>query len=207
MTFKIKNVLSIRQNCKSMVIRQYFKLRYPHITFPLKIIFNGLPFFRFSNGSIVVLGESLIFTSNPNINPVGLSKRCSIYVGDGARLYIGYNSGFSGVSIFCKKNIYIGCNVNVGGNCWILDTDFHPIDFNSRRLGDYSKTKSEDIFIGNDVFIGANSMILKGVRIGDRSVIGAGSVVTKNVPSDQIWAGNPVKFIRAISNEGRGNRE
>lgn len=193
------NLLSRRQNFKSMIIRQYFKLRYPHIIFPLKITFNGLPLFRFSNSSKVVLSESLIFTSNPKINLVGLSKRCSIYVGDDAKLHIGKNSGFSGVSIYCKKNIYIGNNVNIGGNCCIWDTDFHPIDFNSRRLGDTSKIKSYDIYIGNDVFIGANSIILKGVKIGDRSIIGAGSVVTKNVPSDQIWAGNPAKFIREIN--------
>ena len=55
--------------------------------------------------------------------------------------------------------------------------------------------------IENNVFIGANSMILKGVKIGDRSIIGAGSVVTKNVPSDQIWAGNPAKFIREITSK------
>ena len=61
--------------------------------------------------------------------------------------------------------------------------------------------------IENNVFIGANRIILKGVSIGDLSIIGAGSVVTKNDLSDQIWAGNPAKFIRAISNEGRGDRE
>jgi len=53
--------------------------------------------------------------------------------------------------------------------------------------------------IEDNVFIGANCIILKGVKIGDRSIIGAGSVVTKNVPSDQIWAGNPAKFIREIN--------
>ena len=54
------------------------------------------------------------------------------------------------------------------------------------------------VVIGNDVFIGAKSIILKGVTIGENSVIGAGSVVTKSVPANQIWAGNPAKFIRCI---------
>jgi len=53
--------------------------------------------------------------------------------------------------------------------------------------------------IEDNVFIGANCIILKGVKIGDRSIIGTDSVVTKNVPSDQIWAGNPAKFIREIN--------
>ncbi len=61
--------------------------------------------------------------------------------------------------------------------------------------------------IEDNVFIGANCIILKGVKIGDRSIIGAGSVVTKNVPSDQIWAGNPAKFIREITNKSLDNKE
>ncbi|MBN1186144.1 MAG: acyltransferase [Bacteroidales bacterium] len=146
-----------------------------------------------------MLGESLIFTSDPKINFFGLSKRCTIYVGDDAELYIGSNSGFSGVSIYCKKSIYIGNNVNVGGNCWICDTDFHPLSCQARRVHDISKIVSSPIYIGDDVFIGANAIILKGVRIDDRSIIGAGSVVTKNIPADQIWAGNPAKFIREIN--------
>ncbi|MNL65825.1 2,3,4,5-tetrahydropyridine-2,6-dicarboxylate N-acetyltransferase [compost metagenome] len=56
--------------------------------------------------------------------------------------------------------------------------------------------KKEPIIIEQDVFIGANSIILKGVTIGARSIIGAGSIVTKNVPADEIWGGNPAKFIR-----------
>ena len=55
------------------------------------------------------------------------------------------------------------------------------------------------IIVGDDVFVGANSIILKGVIIGARVIIGAGSVVTKNIPSDEIWAGNPAKFIRKVN--------
>jgi len=137
--------------------------------------------------------------SDPRINYVGLSKRCSVYVAPGAKLYIVMNSGFSGVSIYCAKDIHIGVNVIVGGNCWIWDTDFHPLNYAQRSSRNYAMTAAEKIYIGDNVFIGANSMILKGVNIGDRSIIGAGSVVTKHVPSDQIWAGNPARFIRDVS--------
>ena len=52
--------------------------------------------------------------------------------------------------------------------------------------------------IKDNAFIGAHSIILKGVTIGENSIIGAGSVVTKSVPDNQIWAGNPARFIRNI---------
>ena len=52
--------------------------------------------------------------------------------------------------------------------------------------------------IGDDVFIGAFSIILKGVRVGDGAVIGAGSVVTKDIPSREIWGGNPIRFLRKL---------
>ena len=58
---------------------------------------------------------------------------------------------------------------------------------------------TKPVRIGEDVFIGAHSIILKGVTIGDRSIVGAGSVVTKAIPADEVWAGNPARCIRRIS--------
>ena len=95
--------------------------------------------------------------------------------------------------------------MNIGGNCLIIDTDSHQIDFLARR-GEkkpqkdnlYTTIQSAPIIIEDDVWIGANTIILKGVTIGARSVIGAGSVVTKNIPSDCIAAGNPCKVIKEI---------
>ena len=82
----------------------------------------------------------------------------------------------------------------------IIDTDFHSLDWRDRRDGtDIFKKKNRSIHIGNDVFIGAKSIILKGVAIGDKSIIGAGSIVSRNVPSGEIWAGNPAVFIKKIA--------
>jgi acetyltransferase-like isoleucine patch superfamily enzyme len=81
----------------------------------------------------------------------------------------------------------------------IWDTDFHPLDYLARRKHDTSMIKTRPVVIGNDVFIGANSIILKGTTIGDRAIIGAGSVVSGNIPADQIWGGNPAKFIKNIN--------
>jgi acetyltransferase-like isoleucine patch superfamily enzyme len=129
---------------------------------------------------------------------VGINKRCTIYVAENAYLKIGNNSGFSGVSIYCANSITIGENVSIGGNVCLWDTDFHPLNYLERRENLTDKINTKPISIGNDVFIGANSIILKGVIVGDRAIIGAGSIVTKNIPEDEIWGGNPAKFIRKI---------
>ncbi len=142
--------------------------------------------------------ENVVFNSSTRFNRAGISKYCSIYVGKEAELLIGHNSGFSGVSIYCSEKIFIGDYCNFGVNVSIWDTDFHPLEFMARRIHDKTKIKSKSIIIGNDVFVGANSMILKGVEIGDRAVIGAGSVVTRDIPQDEIWAGNPAVFIRKV---------
>ena len=76
----------------------------------------------------------------------------------------------------------------------IWDTDFHAIEYNDRCKN--VNIKSAPIFIKEGAFIGACSIILKGVTIGKHSVIGAGSVVTKNIPDNEIWGGNPARFIK-----------
>jgi acetyltransferase-like isoleucine patch superfamily enzyme len=153
------------------------------------------------NGKLIIinrgklsLGRNLKFNSSIYSNLVGLYKPCSIEVANGAELIIGDYSGFSGVSIYCSKYISIGKNLFCGGNVSIWDTDFHSLNYKERRNGPEG-TKNKAIKIGNDVFIGANSIILKGVEIGDRAVIGAGSVVTKKIGQDEIWAGNPCRLI------------
>lgn len=83
----------------------------------------------------------------------------------------------------------------------IFDTDFHPISYQSRILNDQSKIKSVPVRICRGAFIGARSIIMKGVTIGEYSIIGAGSVVTKSVPSNEVWAGNPARFIYKLTEE------
>jgi acetyltransferase-like isoleucine patch superfamily enzyme len=150
-----------------------------------------------NNGSLQ-LGREIRFNCSVKSNMVGLFKTCTISVSPGATLEIGDNSGFSGVSIYCSQKITIGKYVKCGGNVSIWDTDFHPLDFMDRRIDDPATVRSIPVTIGDDVFIGANSIILKGVTIGDRVIIGAGSVVTKNIASDEVWAGNPARLIKRI---------
>ena len=159
---------------------------------------NGLMSLNFHKNSTILFGENVIFNNSTRSNFVGLSKKSTIFVGNNAKLEIGENSGFSNVSIFATVLIKIGKHCNIGGNCFIWDNDFHPINYLERRKHVQSNIRSLPIVIGDDVFIGANSIILKGVTIGEKSVIGAGSVVTKSVPREEIWAGNPARFIKKV---------
>jgi acetyltransferase-like isoleucine patch superfamily enzyme len=185
------------------IIRQYLKcfhfflLKYNRVKYTeLPIIIGKMVI---SNRGEFYIGKNVTFNNSVISNFVGLFKPCTFYVEKGGLLEIGDCAGVSGISIYCSTKIIIGQYVNIGGNVSIWDTDFHPLGFLDRRINDKLKIQSIPISIGNDVFIGANSIILKGVNIGDRVIIGAGSVVTKNIPSDEIWAGNPARFIRKIT--------
>lgn len=188
----INRIISYKYNIKLV----FYKLIFPHVNWGKSINFYGYPFFRFLGN--VTIGDNVIFTSKTKYNFVGINKMCSICVRRGANLIIGNNSGFSGVSIFCANSINIGKYCNIGGNVFIWDYDFHPIDATERRSSSQN-IRSKPIVIEDDVFIGANSIILKGVIVGRGAIIGAGSVVTKNVPEYEIWAGNPAKYIRPIT--------
>lgn len=93
----------------------------------------------------------------------------------------------------CAK-VKFGDNVFIGPNCGIY-TASHPLDFHKRNQGlEYALP----VIIGNNVWIGGSVSILAGVTIGNNTVIGAGSVVTKNIPENVVAAGNPCRIIKNI---------
>jgi len=105
----------------------------------------------------------------------------------------------SSTALVAAQSIEIGNGVKIGGGVCIYDTDFHSLNPCSRQNPelDRKEARSAPVKIGNHVFIGARSMILKGVHIGDNSIVGAGSVVSKDIPPNEIWAGNPARKLRS----------
>lgn len=104
----------------------------------------------------------------------------------------------SSVVLWAHESITIGDHVKIGGNSILIDTDSHNMDYLVRR-GQYTDWGvSKPIVIEDDVFIGGNCIILKGVTIGARSIIAAGSVVTKSIPADCVAGGNPAKVIKSL---------
>lgn len=131
----------------------------------------------------------------------GVSK---IDVAENANLIIGDHTGISNTTISCTKEIRIGNYVDIGGGCLIMDSNYHSLNWEKRMSYETDKkdTKSETVIIGDHVFIGARSIICKGVRIGEKSIIASGSVVVSNIPDSEIWGGNPAKFIKVIEDNG-----
>ncbi len=158
----------------------------------------GRPMIQRHRRSEIVLGDRVCLrswrSSNPLAphHPVVLATRRP-----GARIVIGDDSGFTGTTIVADELVQIGRRVAVGANCTIVDTDFHPLEAAARQAN-FNDGRHAPIIIEDDVFIGMNSLILKGVTIGRGSVIGAGSVVVSDIPPGVIAAGNPAKVIRPL---------
>ena len=150
-----------------------------------------MPHVNCKNGAAVIIGKGNKFLSKSWSNLLGINHRCMLSASNNdAKLFIGSKCGFSGVTIWCFKEINIGNNVRVGANTMIFDGDAHQ---NDPRAGE-----DKPIVIEDNVWIGANVMVLKGVTIGRNSLIGAGSVVTSSIPENVIAAGNPCKVIRQL---------
>ena len=112
---------------------------------------------------------------------------------------IGKSVGMSGVVICAKERVSIGDRVQLGSGVVICDTDFHSLNYAVRASKeDAFNAAVAPVSIGDDCFIGARAMIMKGVTIGKRSIVGAGSIVVKDVPADTIVAGNPATVIRTL---------
>lgn len=146
----------------------------------------------------MTIGQRLRINSGDNFNIIGRQQK-SIFWVEG-ELVIKNDVGISASAIICNHQIIIGNNVIIGGNTVIYDSDFHSLDPIIRKSPnlDISKARKAPVVIKDNVFIGAHSTILKGVTIGENSIIGACSVVSKNIPANEIWAGNPAIYIRKI---------
>lgn len=150
-----------------------------------------------SGNNDIGIGDNFYFSSGNGVNPIASNLQGAIYLENGASLKIGNNVGMSSTRLWIHESVRIGNNVKIGGCVLITDTDAHPMDYMARRSSNEG-TKSAPVVIEDDVWIGAHCIILKGVTIGARSVIGAGSVVTKSIPADCVAAGNPCRVIKNL---------
>lgn len=166
-----------------------------------KINSSGVPFLHIEKKGSMTIGDDFKMNNGLKFNPIGYVNPCVFVVLNGAKLKIGRSVGMSQTTIVCHESISIGDYVKLGGGVKIYDTDFHSINFKDRidsKL-DILNKKTAPVSIGDHAFIGAGSIILKGVQIGNNSIVGAGSLVTRRIPANEIWGGNPAKFIKKLN--------
>lgn len=154
--------------------------------------FLGKTYFRTIPNTNIQIGDHCRFNSNRQASTLH-NRTCSIFTNRSnfeAQIEIGNNCGFSGTVIGAFRSIVIGNNVMCGANTFIFDGDFH---LNDPRVGE-----PKPIIIEDNVWLGMNTIVMKGVSIGKNTVIGANSVVVKDIPANVIAAGNPCRVIKPL---------
>ena len=158
----------------------------------------GVPVIQKHRRSEMSLGDGIGLRSSLRSNPLGPNHPVFLTTWQkGAVLKIGRDFAMTGGTLCAAERIEIGDHVTIGANVMVVDSDFHPLD-PERRLTHPNDGQTAPVIIEDNVFIGTNSLILKGARIGRGSVIGAGSVVTGNIPAGVIAAGNPARVLRPL---------
>lgn len=168
-------------------------LYYKHAAVGKKLCVKGRLLIQ-GRGTIEI-GDYVTIYSHYAVNPIG-GNRTVFQVMEGAELKIGSRVGMSHVVIAAHNSVIIEDEVMLGAGCRIFDTDFHSLDYEERIQGEDREVRTAPVRIKKGAFIGAGTIILKGVSIGEKSVIGAGAVVAKDVPDGEIWAGNPARRIK-----------
>ena len=173
--------------------------------------------------STILLSSCRFSVSSPN-NKISLGKDttvgCSfVFESDTGTIEIGDNTFIGASTLISKSKIKIGSNVTIAWGTTIYDHSSHSLDFQERRKDisrqvecsrrslnfiqnkDWSTVKTSPIIIEDDVWIGFNCIILKGVTIGEGAIVGAGSVVRENVQPWTVVAGNPAVFVKSLKRE------
>lgn len=151
----------------------------------------------FSGPVKVYLGDDVRLSGKATFAGARIFPDPEIRIGD--RTFIGHGAQFS-----AAKSIVIGNDVLIAGGCWILDYSAHPLHPEQRIAG--LQVDPEDVRpvrIENKVWLGRNAIVLPGITVGEGAVIGAGAVVTKNVPPGGICVGNPGRVLERTVYEQR----
>jgi len=178
-----------RKNFHYLYLRYYgVETKYGYVTL------MGLPIIHKAQGARIIIGPGTTLISKSKYNSAGVNHPVILgAVRKDAVLHIHGGLGASGSAIVAMKSVILEEGVGLGANADVYDTDFHPVN----------PSKSEQILavpvrICKRVWVGGHSKVLKGVTIGENSVIGAGSIVTRDVEPNSLYAGVPAKKIKDI---------
>ncbi len=194
-------------------VASYFNRQYCTLAFKLKCHIHGVGCGKYPRvwgrflfnkfpGSVISIGNNLVVMSDPRYYALNVYPQSAFRtLGPNASIIVGDGVSFNSINIVARsQSIVIGDYTMIGGNCQIMDTDFHPV-WPPENRGKYAgNALDRPIHIGKNVFIGVNVLVLKGVTIGDNSVIAAGSVVNRAIPANCMAAGVPARVIKTFEN-------
>ncbi|HQY51098.1 MAG TPA: acyltransferase [Ignavibacteria bacterium] len=159
----------------------------------------GLP--RIENKGTVTLGNNMrLISAKCGYNSGNIAGGVFLRTSKSGNIVTGDEVYLNGTSIISEESITLGNRIMIGANTVIMDTNSHNVPYKN-RLKRWDKIRRKAVVIEDDVWIGANCFIMKGVRIGKGSIIGAGSVVNNEVKPFSIYAGNPAVFVKKIEEE------
>jgi acetyltransferase-like isoleucine patch superfamily enzyme len=171
--------------------------RFRGVRFRGKASFVGRPMISVCKHSHMEFGDGVRMNSSERANPLGCYQPCVIRtLRPGASIILHRRVGLSGAVVCAAKSIEIGESTLLGSGAMVVDTDFHQ-PTGEWEWNDDFLAGAKPVKIGRGVFIGARAIVLKGITIGDRAVVGAGAVVTRDVPAGGIVAGNPARLLNA----------
>lgn len=180
--------------CWNKIVMKISKISYGrHFSSYGRIIFRN---YASQNG--IEFGDRVYVNSFDGTgNPGTFTGRTLLTASQSGHIRIGNDTKLTNCVLYSASGIEIGNNVTICAGCKIFDTDFHSVKAEYRLNGN-KYVPTSPVIIADNVFIGCSVTVLKGVTIGRDSVVGAGSVVTKNIPPREIWAGNPAHFIKKL---------
>ncbi len=169
----------------------------PGLQIGSRVTLRGNPIIDIRHGGKVYIQDGVTLNSINFGYHLNMFAPVKLFVDQpGATIMIGEDTRIHGSCLHAYSSIKIGRRCLIAANCQIIDGSGHDLSFDDVENRINTKGVCHPIIIEDDVWIGANTIVLPGVRIGKGSVIGAGSIITKDIPSMVIAAGNPAKVIR-----------
>jgi acetyltransferase-like isoleucine patch superfamily enzyme len=161
--------------------------------------FKGRPIIQMASGTKLIIGKGVFINSSNSGYHLNMHSPCKLLLDrHGASIIIGDNSRIHGACIHAYGKITIGKNCLIAANSHIMDGNGHDLCAENPQNRIHTSGTSQDIVIGDNVWISANCIVLPGSEIGEGAVIGAGSVVRGKVPARHLAAGNPLQIIKPL---------
>jgi acetyltransferase-like isoleucine patch superfamily enzyme len=184
------------RQCLSFVWRLEARLKGVELGGKVELV--GRPIISSVKGARIVLANGVSIRSATRSSPLGCFQPCVLRaMAPGAKLVLGPSVGLSGAVICAAVSIEVGEGTIFGSGAMVHDNDFHAAEgtWGWSDAPQLSGAGARPVRIGRGVFVGACAIILKGVTVGDRAVIGAGAVVSKDVPERNLAVGNPARNV------------